>query len=195
MTELQDVRFYGRGAFKSFSNFYGSIFTLVGGKSTGGSNIIWHDGLEYISAEHIYQATKFTISAPDIAEAIRKCNYGAIVYSLGHASSTYGINANKQISAEEKKYYLELLRRSKKIGPPADWNQARVPIMKRILHCKFRQCLDLKRLLLSTAGRKIIEASPRESFWGEGPYKSGQNVLGTLLVQVREEILAEEAQL
>ena len=42
--------------------------------------------------------------------------------------------------------------------------------------------------LLSTGESKLIEASPTDYIWGEGADKSGQNLLGVLLMEVRAEI-------
>ena len=67
--------------------------------------------------------------------------------------------------------------------------------MKKALQAKFTQDQTLKTLLLETGDSEIIEASPRDSYWGAlalgsatGPDKNGLNKLGKLLMEIRMEI-------
>lgn len=68
-----------------------------------------------------------------------------------------------------------------------DWNEVKVGIMKNILRAKVSQHEYVLRKLLETGNRKLIEDSWRDSYWGWGPDKKGQNVLGKLWMEVREE--------
>lgn len=60
--------------------------------------------------------------------------------------------------------------------------------MKRALFAKFQQSPSLQQLLISTENRQLIEASPEDSYWGEGRDRNGMNYLGFLLMQVRYEL-------
>lgn len=84
----------------------------------------------------------------------------------------------------------------------ADWDQARIPIMFNILMAKFSQNLELKQYLLDTGDALLIEATPRDKAWACGldaqnaqkinPINwPGENYLGFLLMQVRDELNAE----
>ena len=66
-----------------------------------------------------------------------------------------------------------------------DWNDVRVDIMYRILKAKAEQHEYVRRKLLATGDRELIEDSWRDSFWGWGPNKDGQNMLGKLWMKVR----------
>ncbi len=58
--------------------------------------------------------------------------------------------------------------------------------MLRALRLKFA-APSAKALLLSTASRPLVESSPFDYFWACGQDGSGQNRLGHLLMQVRDE--------
>ena len=57
------------------------------------------------------------------------------------------------------------------------------------LRAKFSAHAGPREMLLSSAGMDLAEASPNDFFWGRGFDGSGENQLGKLLMQVREEIL------
>lgn len=70
----------------------------------------------------------------------------------------------------------------------ADWDTVKVPIMKDILRAKVSQHEYVRRKLLSSGDRELIEDSWRDGFWGWGEDKRGQNVLGRLWMEVRSEL-------
>ena len=67
------------------------------------------------------------------------------------------------------------------------WPAIREDIMLKGLRVKFKNH-DLRKKLLATGDAIIHEDSPTDMFWG----KKGEDMLGKLLMQVREEILEEE---
>lgn len=71
-----------------------------------------------------------------------------------------------------------------------DWDRAKVPIMKDILRAKAAQHEYVCRKLLETGDRELIENSWRDDFWGWGPNRDGQNMLGKLWMEVRAELRA-----
>lgn len=74
-----------------------------------------------------------------------------------------------------------------------DWDSVRVRIMKWCLRAKLVQNFaEFSRLLLATGERPIVEESRKDDFWGAKPDEFGgllgQNVLGRLLMELREEV-------
>ena len=69
-----------------------------------------------------------------------------------------------------------------------DWDSVKVDIMREILREKANQHEYVRRKLLQTGDRELIEDSWRDAFWGWGPNKDGQNMLGRLWMEIREEI-------
>lgn len=76
-----------------------------------------------------------------------------------------------------------------------DWEIQKVNIMRYVLHVKLAQNFDTFGDLLTKSGtRPIVELSRRDAYWGckiiNGTENlRGQNVLGKLLMELREEYL------
>jgi hypothetical protein len=74
-----------------------------------------------------------------------------------------------------------------------DWDEVKVDIMREILRAKVEQHEYVHRKLLATGDRELIEDSWRDDFWGWGPNRDGQNMLGKLWMELRAELRAQEA--
>lgn len=74
-----------------------------------------------------------------------------------------------------------------------DWDDVKVDIMRCILIAKVQQHEYVARKLLETGDRILIENSWRDDFWGWGPNRNGQNMLGVLWMQVRTQLRIEKA--
>lgn len=75
----------------------------------------------------------------------------------------------------------------------SDWDAVKLEIMRDILRAKVDQHEYVKRKLLQTGDRELIEDSWRDSFWGWGEDHKGQNWLGKLWMQVRAELTRPSA--
>lgn len=67
-----------------------------------------------------------------------------------------------------------------------DWEQVKDDIMRRAVLRKFETHADLRDILLSTGDEPIVENSPIDYYWGCGADGSGKNMLGQILVEVRD---------
>ena len=74
-----------------------------------------------------------------------------------------------------------------------DWQATKEGAMLTALRAKFLEHPQLTRLLLDTGSRKLIEHTTNDSYWGDGGNGSGQNRLGILLMQVRDEIARSQS--
>ena len=77
-----------------------------------------------------------------------------------------------------------------------DWNRVRVNVMRWCLRVKLAQNWAVfSKLLLDTSDRAIVEQSRKDDFWGAKPADDqtlvGMNVLGRLLMELREFVKAE----
>jgi len=68
-----------------------------------------------------------------------------------------------------------------------DWNEVRVDVMRAILRTKVAQHEYVRRKLFETGTRELVENSWRDNFWGWGPNRDGQNMLGKLWMEIRAE--------
>lgn len=67
-----------------------------------------------------------------------------------------------------------------------DWEQVKDDIMRRAVIRKFQTHADIREVLLATGDELIIENSPIDYYWGCGADGSGKNMLGQILMEVRE---------
>lgn len=124
-------------------------------------NLLWH-GIVFPTSEHAYHWMKFPeASAAEARDAVRNA---PSAHEAFQAASRY-----------------RHLRRS-------DWDEVKVGIMRDILRAKAQQHEYVRRKLMQTADRELIENSWRDDFWGWGPNRDGQNMLGKLWMQIREEL-------
>jgi ribA/ribD-fused uncharacterized protein len=129
------------------------------------------DGVEFSSAEHAYQYGK--PKTPPVREWIRAAPLPRHAALAGHHLSTYDVVEGWS-------------------GPTdAPWKGAKVERMERVVEAKFRQNADLAAKLLATGRTQLIEESP-DGFWGEGRWANGHNMLGHILMGVRDKLRAEE---
>ncbi len=116
-------------------------------------------GKLWMTSEHVYQAEKF--EDENLKEQIR------------NALSAH--DAMKLAIVNKDKY-------------KSDWDNIKLSVMKKILYAKVAQHPYVKKKLLQSVGRELIEDSWRDDYWGWGPNKDGQNHLGKLWMEVRDEV-------
>ena len=104
------------------------------------------------------------------------------------------------LEAVSPRQHKALGRKVQNFSEPA-WKARREQIVADGNRAKFTQNPELRQALLETAGTELVEASPFDRIWGiglaasdpraEDPSKwRGQNLLGKILTQLRDELLA-----
>lgn len=130
--------------------------------------LFWR-GEVFPTSEHAYQWAKFDhpIGSPNWATTRHFRN------EIKTARS-----AHEAFKLAENNNSLKLL----------NWNELRVGYMTSILMAKAGQHEYVRRKLLATGDRELVENSWRDNFWGWGPSKDGKNMLGKLWMEVRAEL-------
>lgn len=72
-----------------------------------------------------------------------------------------------------------------------NWEYIKVDIMRKAIKAKFSQNEKLYELLLSTKGLEIIEHTKNDKFWADGGDGSGKNMLGMLLMELRDNFIRD----
>jgi N-glycosidase YbiA len=72
-----------------------------------------------------------------------------------------------------------------------DWEVVKDDIMREALRAKFTQHEDLKKILLETGDAELVEHTRNDRYWGDGGDGSGLNMLGKLLMELRDELRKE----
>lgn len=119
------------------------------------------EDLIWATAEHYFQAHKFIDRA--YAEKVRNAPDAQRAYKLGNA-------------------WFKRRR--------ADWKQVRRTLMTRAMYSKCIQHEAVRRALLDTGERLIIETSAYDHYWGIGRDQRGENTLGKVLMDIRAKLLA-----
>lgn len=73
-----------------------------------------------------------------------------------------------------------------------DWDLMKVGIMGKILRAKADQHEYVRRKLLATGDRELVENSWRDDFWGWGRNRDGRNMLGRLWMEIRAELRSRQ---
>ena len=116
-------------------------------------------GYDWMTSEHAYHSEKFE-AHPDIIKGLKE------------ARSAH--DAMKLAYANRDKYRK-------------DWDDIKLKVMKDIIRAKVEQHPYVKKKLLESGDKELIENSWRDSYWGWGPDKDGENHLGKLWMEVRAE--------
>lgn len=81
-----------------------------------------------------------------------------------------------------------ILGRDRKKKLRNDWNSVKINVMRKVLEAKFTQYDELMELLQNTGDSKLIEHTYNDSYWGDGGDGSGKNMLGILLMELRDKL-------
>ena len=146
--------------------FYEQDFYVLSNFSS--FNLRWK-GHTFPTSEHAYHWEKFA-NHPDAMNG-----RGHISYQVLDAASAH--EAFK-------------LAETYKARRRPDWDLVKVGIMRDILRAKVEQHEYVRRKLLDTGNRELVENSWRDDFWGWGPNHDGQNMLGKLWMEIRAELRA-----
>ena len=117
------------------------------------------DGERFATTEHYFQAQKF-VGTP---------------YYRDVANASTASNAAK-------------LGRSRAHPLRPDWEEVKDEVMMTALRAKFTQHQHLKDTLLGTAPKTLIEHTTNDRYWADGGDGSGKNMLGILLMKLRDEL-------
>lgn len=69
-----------------------------------------------------------------------------------------------------------------------DWAAVKRDVMREIIWAKANQHEYVRRKLLATGDRELVEDSWRDDYWGWGPNRDGRNWLGRLWMELRDEL-------
>ena len=116
------------------------------------------DGRRWLTSEHYFQAQKFA-----------------------------GLPQEKKVWAEPSVREAAHLGRTLP-GLRPDWDAVKDEVMLKALRAKFTQHPTLRRQLLETGDRVLVEHTTKDAYWADGGDGSGRNRLGELLMQVRAEL-------
>jgi ribA/ribD-fused uncharacterized protein len=120
-------------------------------------------GKTWPTTEHYFQAMKFESTDPVHAEEIRLADTPAKAAKMGRMRS-------------------KPLRK--------DWESVKDETMRRAVIAKFFQHNDIGQDLVNTGDAELVEHTKNDRYWGDGGDGTGKNMLGKILMEVREQLNA-----
>ena len=70
----------------------------------------------------------------------------------------------------------------------ADWETVKDDIMREAVRAKFTQYPALRYLLIETGDAELVEHTTNDHYWADGGDGTGKNMLGKILMEIREEL-------
>ncbi len=119
------------------------------------------DGKWWMTSEHYFQAQKFCGT-----------EYEEIIRLLDNPMKAAEMGRNRSLPLRE------------------DWEQVKDDVMRKAVYAKFSQNNELKDILLKTGSEDIIENTSNDYYWGCGTNGSGTNMLGIILMEIRDKLKA-----
>lgn len=108
------------------------------------------------------------------------------------------LDLQKRIIHERSPMKVKMISNANKKKSRDDWDEIKVKVMKWCLYLKLAQnFITFGYILDSTKNLNIVENSAKDNFWGAIPNEdnsvfTGQNALGRLLMQLREEYRSQD---
>lgn len=166
---MEKVRYYKKDdviLFRKTKEKFGSLSNMASGFP------VTINGVKIRTIEHLYQASRFP----------------------------YDILIQEKIIKERSPMTAKMISKPYRNKTRENWINIRIRIMRWCLKVKLIQNYEkFSLILLSTDNKLIVENSRKDKFWGaieqnDGILK-GENILGRLLVELREEIRNNKIQM
>ena len=123
------------------------------------------------------KARTFDLSAPTVEHAYQACK-------------TRDREAQAWIIAAETPGRAK--RRGAQVTLREDWDQIRIEVMQKLIFLKFTRHRNLGDRLIATGDAVLIEGNTwGDRFWGQSPLGEGENMLGILLMELREALVTD----
>ena len=113
----------------------------------------------WMTSEHYFQALKFYGTV-----------YVEIIRLLDNPMKAAKMGRNRNLPLRE------------------DWEEVKDDVMRKAVYAKFSQNIELKNILLDTDSEYIVENTSNDYYWGCGTNGSGKNMLGIILMEIRDKL-------
>lgn len=189
-----------------FSNFHHAPFVVDG--------IKWNTVEAYFQAQKINHPGNDPIMINKYQSLMALTDSPSKVFTLGNFKFQHGYKGNTRLNKNDLRTLNQIIAEytNEEIKPswknadelqtfrnhanhgklltfdPVYWNEHKIDIMYNGLYHKFTQYPKLKDLLLGTGSSYIAEHTARDKFWADGADDSGQNMLGKLLMKLRDDL-------
>jgi len=105
------------------------------------------------------------------------------------AQKFFGTDHEEELRNASSPMAVAEMGRDRKRPLREDWEKVKDDVMRKAVMRKFETHKDIREILLSTGDEEIIENTKGDYYWGCGSDGSGKNMLGKILMEVREKLL------
>lgn len=105
-----------------------------------------------------------------------------------------GTSHEEELRLADSPMEVAKMGRDRKRPLRKDWETVKDDIMREALKAKFTQHEDLREILLETKDAELVEHTKNDSYWADGGDGKGKNMLGILLMELREEFKKEQSE-
>ena len=167
---MEIIHFYDeKEKYGEFSNYYASK--------------IEYKGKKYPTAEHLFQAFKFM--GPDASK--KSLKYAELIRTQSTANKAKILANQKRGGGYKWRTDMNtIIDEYKDVKLREDWAFIKDDAMRLIVCMKMKQNPKIYKLLLSTKPKLLAEHTKRDKYWGDGGDGSGKNMLGKILMQIRD---------
>ena len=112
-------------------------------------------------------------------------------YTAEHYFQTqkfHDVTVQKEILRTRSAAEVIRIASNPKLRVRRDWYKVKLDCMRTAVRTKFTQIPDLKLLLLNTGDAVLVDHSDGDSYWSDGGDGSGRNMLGVVLMEIRDEL-------
>ena len=110
-------------------------------------------------------------------------------YTAEHYFQTqkfHDLSVQKEILKTRSAAEVIRIASNPKLRVRKDWHLVRLDFMRTAVLAKFTQIPELRKLLLNTGDAELIDHSDEDSYWSDGGDGGGRNMLGVVLMEVRD---------
>ena len=104
------------------------------------------------------------------------------------AQKFVGTEREEEIRQAKSPMIAARMGRSRKHPLRKDWEAVKDALMLEAVLAKFTQHDDLREILLGTGQARLVEHTDNDSYWADGGDGSGKNMLGIVLMKVRDQL-------
>lgn len=115
------------------------------------------EGKYWMTSEHYFQAKKF-----------EGTEYEELIRLLDNPMKAAEMGRNRNLSLRK------------------DWEDVKDDVMRKAVFEKFSQNKETREVLFDTGIEEIIENTTNDYYWGCGTKGNGKNMLGKILMEIRE---------
>ena len=122
---------------------------------------------------------------------------GVMWYTAEHyfqAHKYHNELVQREIRKQRSPLEIAKVVRSARVRVKGDWDAKKLGVMRTAVRAKFTQLPELRKLLLNTGDAVLVDHSDEDSYWSDGGDGDGRNMLGVILMEIRDELRPPSAE-